>query len=505
MNRMFWIALLICIAPLARAVGPTTAPATQAGHWDEMSDRVVFLTTALATVEASIDAVNAQIRNAGYRANVKTDEAKLYAKGNELMNRNGGIPMSIDWRQFYGRTAQRFFYHPKGGENIYINPHPISERPPQFDYIFKANNQAKQQALADASALGNQVDKLLRRRTELEEKQVALWMQIPFESEAYQGLAEKPIYRYELRATSDGPMAQQQLAAVGAGAHCMRTIDALMNATKANVSKDLGGSLHALQFDTAAAEKTLEKSLLAQSDLNVELTSQIEPLGQLFAAAKRTVALANNVVDASDLAREATSSSDEKSKAQYRAVLGNSLLEYASTVSAADHYLEQVAQSYKIVPDTSHELSELKFTPHFSELGAGPSSPTDVGIPKDARMFNGHHFKVFWEAIDWNEADQRCRDMGGYLAWPPNDNVTKFLERLKGENNEVWLGGYLGKDGWKWAKDDHPIKEDRLRVKAGDKCIALSPHGYLVGHTIKHDDPGIKVKDVPGYICEWDH
>src|SRR5690242_16805521 len=113
MNRSFWTALLICLAPLAWA-GPTTAPATQAsGQWDEMSERVVFLTTALATVEASIDAVNVQIRNAGYRANSKADEAKLYAKGNELMNRNGGIPMSIDWRQFYGRTAQRFFYHPR--------------------------------------------------------------------------------------------------------------------------------------------------------------------------------------------------------------------------------------------------------------------------------------------------------------------------------------------------------------------------------------------------------
>jgi hypothetical protein len=64
---------------------------------------VVFLTTALATVEASIDAVNVQIRNAGYRANSKTDEAKLYAKGNELMNRNGGIPTARPRRRARGR------------------------------------------------------------------------------------------------------------------------------------------------------------------------------------------------------------------------------------------------------------------------------------------------------------------------------------------------------------------------------------------------------------------
>src|SRR4051812_12269727 len=114
------------------------------------------------------------------------------------MNRNLGMPTSINWQDFYGRTAQRFFYHPRDRNTFYINPHPVADRPPQFDYIFKANQQAKRQAEQEAAALGGKVDALLKRRAELEARQVALWAQIPFESVAYQEVTNKPLYRFEL-------------------------------------------------------------------------------------------------------------------------------------------------------------------------------------------------------------------------------------------------------------------------------------------------------------------
>ena len=171
MYRIHWVVLfLTCIAlDSAVAAGPISPPAATAatqpeGRWDDVSDRVVFLTRALATVEASINAINAQIRTTGYKAASKADEAQRHARGNELMNRNLGMPSSIDWKDFYGRTAQRFFYHPTKGTNIYVNPRPIAQRPPQFDYIYKANEQAKRQAETDAAALGGKIEALLKRK-----------------------------------------------------------------------------------------------------------------------------------------------------------------------------------------------------------------------------------------------------------------------------------------------------------------------------------------------------
>src|SRR5213080_3218628 len=166
------IGIMMFAVLVSTATAQTTQP-TQTGRWDQVSDRVVFLTRTLATVEASLNAINAQIRQTGYKATAKSDAAQRAAKGNELMNRNLGMPSSIDWKDFYGRTAQRFFYHPKDANTYYINPKPIADRPPQFDYIYKANEQAKRQAQTDAAALGGKIDALLKRRGELENKQLA--------------------------------------------------------------------------------------------------------------------------------------------------------------------------------------------------------------------------------------------------------------------------------------------------------------------------------------------
>src|SRR5439155_2116499 len=134
---VFFVAAFFCSTALRADSIP--APTTQPqGRWDEISDRVVFLTRTLATVEASLVAIDQQIRQTGYKAASKIDAAQRAAKGNELMNRNLGMPSSVDWKDFYGRTAQRFFYHPKDAHTFYINPRPIQDRPPQFDYIYKA-------------------------------------------------------------------------------------------------------------------------------------------------------------------------------------------------------------------------------------------------------------------------------------------------------------------------------------------------------------------------------
>src|SRR5262249_994126 len=81
---------------------------------------------------------------------------------------------------------------------------PAQQRPPQFDYIYRANRDAQAQATKDATALGKKVDSLQKRLAQLEEEQSALWCEIAFRAVGRLDLPRKPMYRFDLiSATTD--------------------------------------------------------------------------------------------------------------------------------------------------------------------------------------------------------------------------------------------------------------------------------------------------------------
>jgi hypothetical protein len=142
--------------------------------WDEIDERLIFLMVRLANTETSLEAVEKTIAASSRKASVKTGDAKRAITENEKMDRKGGGPMK--WSQFYGTTAEKFFYHPTDRNSSYhtvtvLSPQPpqndnqtapgipsrqglpIHQRPPQFDYIYKANQGAAAKAEAEAAAL----------------------------------------------------------------------------------------------------------------------------------------------------------------------------------------------------------------------------------------------------------------------------------------------------------------------------------------------------------------
>ena len=138
-------------ATAADTAPPSAAPTTQA---DPAADRLTFLTLELSNIEASLHAVNLALRGAGYKAVITAEKADQAALGNELMDRKGGAP--IAWDKFYGATAKQF--EPR---DVFGVHHPY-ERPSQFDYLYKANNDQIAKANADVASLGQKVDALPR-------------------------------------------------------------------------------------------------------------------------------------------------------------------------------------------------------------------------------------------------------------------------------------------------------------------------------------------------------
>lgn len=60
-------------------------------------------------------------------------------------------------------------------------------------------------------------------------------------------------------------------------------------------------------------------------------------------------------------------------------------------------------------------------------------------IPKDATLFKGHYYKVFYDSLSWKEAEHKCNVMGGILASVKNESVNDFIFKLS-NGKCLWLG-----------------------------------------------------------------
>jgi hypothetical protein len=243
------ITLFVAYFSSAQTASSPFAPLT--GKWETIDERFVFLTIELSSVEASMKAVNNALAAAGRDQSKAEQRAANYAAGNSRMDRQGGGPM--DWQDFYGQTAASFYYHSKGSIDAQrqssfssssrngqgqssaqlhaqyqgADTTPIG-RPPQFDYIYRANADAQKNAESDAASLGNKIDQLLARRRELEFEQSALWCKIATRGLSSRNLPIEPLYRYDLPTAPTDKQSTQRFAAIFAECKFMRTINVLI-------------------------------------------------------------------------------------------------------------------------------------------------------------------------------------------------------------------------------------------------------------------------------------
>jgi hypothetical protein len=116
---------------------PATKPAPIApaaplkDGWEEIDKRLVFLMVRLANVEASLDAVEKSLGLGTRQQAARVGDAKRAEQGNEMMDRKGGGP--VKWSQFYGRTAEKFFYHPTDRNTTYHTTTILSQQSPSGD------------------------------------------------------------------------------------------------------------------------------------------------------------------------------------------------------------------------------------------------------------------------------------------------------------------------------------------------------------------------------------
>ena len=135
-----------------------------------------------------------------------------------------------------------------------------------------------------------------------------------------------------------------------------------------------------------------------------------------------------------------------------------------------------------------------------------PVTKPPIGIPADAKFFNGKWYRVYFEKLSWPNARQKCTAFGGQLVTVPNAATWEFVKTLA-KGPLLWLGATdeATQGVWKWV-DGTPVVFSAWETGQPDNA-AGTQHYAVMDKNLKWDDLQKEVKtgswQVVGFICEW--
>ena len=123
-----------------------------------------------------------------------------------------------------------------------------------------------------------------------------------------------------------------------------------------------------------------------------------------------------------------------------------------------------------------------------------------VGVPADAKLFNGKWYFVYHDTCDWETAQRKCTVLGGQLAIVPDEPTWAYLRPLS-KGLALWLGATDEKtEGlWKWI-DGTEMKFKPWHRRQPDNAGGRE-HYLQTVHNAWNDLP--KQHKCVGFICEW--
>ena len=491
------------------------APAEKlAEGWEDIDPRLIFLMIRLANVEATLEAIEKATEKKGVRVVTVERDAKRADRANEDMDRNAGGPLK--WSQFYGMTAETFFYHPTDRNSSYhtvtvLNQQgyqadnkigggvpssqglPVHQRPPQFDYIYRANEKARGRAEGEILELRGKLDQLEARRQRLEAEQAGLWVEVAFRAILQYDLDQKPLYRYEPVMLASDTLSRERAEMIKSAA----TFMSLSLSIISEAEKDQVATFTRIKPAIAEARKSLIDTYLR---LALDFTDKRTDIGRFFALAKKIDDVAANLTDSYIVAMEGDSAKDRQRKDLFRAQLQQSLLNYAQIVLAMDEMLQSIADNASFRPNTDipirlvglqavkpvATLKPVQIDEEREKKENQTASKKPVDIPEDAVYWKG---KWYWfpdQKMIFQDAINLANRMNGTLIVIDSFEENEFVRnRLKGptflglmrHQNGFWVNAYGRVHSffnWAIGQPQNTLKE---------KLVAFHPkqgwHDYL--------------------------
>lgn len=123
---------------------------------------------------------------------------------------------------------------------------------------------------------------------------------------------------------------------------------------------------------------------------------------------------------------------------------------------------------------------------------------------------NGHRYERIDKKRTWDDAEEYCRDSGGYLATVTSRDESDFIYRklADGISSSMWLGGTdRDHEGtWQWVTDEVWDYERWSSRGANDKGQGQDYLSFNSGHSRRWEDNGLPRHDErKKFICEYEH
>lgn len=168
----------------------------------------------------------------------------------------------------------------------------------------------------------------------------------------------------------------------------------------------------------------------------------------------------------------------------------------------------------KIIGDGNYCLAKLKKDEFFSENSQNDNSLYELNIPHDALKYNNHHYYVFSNICStWEEAQEYCNSLGGYLAVlndeEENKNIYHYVQQFGYENAYFGYSDAQEEGNWKWINGEETLYTNWSEGEPNnERDIEHYAMFYYKSPPYEWNDGDFHhgtVNDTPTFICEWDY
>ncbi len=135
-----------------------------------------------------------------------------------------------------------------------------------------------------------------------------------------------------------------------------------------------------------------------------------------------------------------------------------------------------------------------------AQLPAPKPPQPPVGVPSDAKPFNGKWYRVYLEKGGWRHAKEKCATLGGQLVVIPDAPTEAYVKDLAGKI-PLWIGATDEKlrAVWIWI-DGTPVTYTDW--EKGQPNGAPKENYMAIWHG-QWNDAFENEPKVVGFICEW--
>lgn len=381
--------------------------------WD-VDDRLEDLVLQLQEKELLLQEIDTQIARAtGKKRGSKMAENMAW-RSTQRMDLNGGGP--IRWDAFYGRNAEKFFYHPTDRNTTYhtttalrqVAPTsaggvpgnqgvPAHQRPPQFDYIYRGYEDARDRAREEAKKIENRIEDMESRRRELEGEVVVLWMKLAFRVIDRDKLPENPSLRFAFRPrAADKENAGEQAAALTTATQFLATA---MLFSDALAEKSRETAFGGVSETITRSRKAFEDGFIKLSSLRNEAADKSKPLGQFKLLSRQLEDAAKMLADGYKDWRAGDKNDEESTKFSGLRRIQDGVVRYSQILLALNELVGQLEEGWEVELNTD----STEFKPRWHVALMPMPDPVRPPAPKSVNLLDGLDIQAATKSGRWRK------------------------------------------------------------------------------------------------------